>query len=84
MAKILYFGKLRDAAGRAGDDTELPENVTTAGELIAWIGAREPELGAMLSAPTVRVAVDREIAAGPDARVSGAGEIAFMPPMSGG
>jgi molybdopterin synthase sulfur carrier subunit len=84
MAKILYFGKLRDAAGRSGDDADLPGDVATISELIAWIGAREPELGAMLSAPTVRVAVDREIAAGPQARVSGAGEIAFMPPMSGG
>lgn len=84
MARILYFGKLRDAAGRASEDAALPDDVTTAGELIAWIGAREPELGKALSAPTVRVAIDREIAAGPHAAVRGAGEIAFMPPMSGG
>lgn len=84
MARILYFGKLRDAAGRVGDDAPLPETITTAGELIAWIGVREPELAAALSAPTVRVAIDREIAPGPNARVAGAGEIAFMPPMSGG
>jgi molybdopterin synthase sulfur carrier subunit len=84
MARILYFGKLRDAAGRVSDEAELPESVSTAGELIAWIGAREPELGKALSAPTVRVAIDQEIAAGPHAAIKGAGEIAFMPPMSGG
>ncbi len=84
MTRILYFGKLRDAAGRESEDAALPGSVTTAGEMIAWIGAREPELARALSQPTVRIVIDREIAPGPHARVEGAGEIAFMPPMSGG
>ncbi len=84
MTRILYFGKLRDAAGRASQDAAPPSDIATVGQLIAWIGADRPDLADALSQPSVRVAIDQEIAAGPDAPLAGAGEIAFMPPMSGG
>lgn len=83
MTRILFFGRLRDAAGASEMACELPASLRTVADVRAWIGARDPELGAVLGAPGVRIAVDQVFAAD-DAPASGAAEIAFMSPLSGG
>ncbi len=83
MTKILFMGRVRDAAGAGLEEVDLPPGIETVGDLRAWLSARSPELGKALSPSSVRVAVDLEVVA--DAHpVRGAREIAFLPPFSGG
>lgn len=79
---ILYFGKLADAAGRAEETVDLPASITDSEALRHWLDQRLGCDGA-LAAPTVRIAVNDEIVAGP-APVRDGDEVAFMPPVGGG
>ncbi|NWG71223.1 MAG: MoaD/ThiS family protein [Parvularculaceae bacterium] len=83
MVRILFFGRLRDAAGGPERVMPLPDGVATAADLIAFIAARETALGAALADPTIRIVTDNEVAPR-DAPLSGVAEIAFLPPASGG
>lgn len=65
-------------------DSALPENVATIADVRAWLRSGDPQLGAAISAPDIRVAVDQAFCRGDDQSVRGAREIAFMPPLSGG
>jgi len=82
MMRVLYFGKLADMVGCDEEMLDLPAGVETAGALRAWLdGARMCD-GALL-APSVRLAIDQEIAT--DAVcLAGGEEVAFLPPVSGG
>lgn len=79
--RVLFFGRLRDLAG-AGE-IAIAGTPADVGALRALIGAQNPQLGAALAEPSVRVAVDQSFAEG-DAPLLGAREVAFMPPLSGG
>lgn len=80
---VLLFGRLKDAFGAAS--IALPEGVGTAAELRVALAAAYPDLAAVLSAKTVRIAVNQELVADEAAvRISEADEIALLPPLSGG
>lgn len=81
MARILFFGRLRDIAGCATMD--LVECSANLAELRAVLARQNPILGEALNDASIRVAVDR-VMIGADASLEGAHEIAFMPPLSGG
>jgi sulfur-carrier protein len=81
MARILFFGRLRDLAGAGA--CEAPAGCATLVQLRAQLAAGNPALGEALAGPSVRAAIDRVIAPA-DASIVGAQEIAFMPPLSGG
>lgn len=81
MAKVLLFGRLQDIAGWRERGVE-PTPPTVAA-LLDQLAAEDAALGEALRQPSVRVAVDRQIAANATDLVD-AREIAFMPPMSGG
>ena len=77
---VLYFGVARDCAGRSSEEIELEEGITTE-ELWNVLTARHPELAACRDIS--RIAVDMNyIEAGE--RISGAREIAIIPPVAGG
>lgn len=81
MARILFFGALRDIAG---DARETPlSGAATVGQLRGQLCASDPLLATALSSHTVRAAVDQVIAV-ESTPVFEHSEIAFMPPMSGG
>lgn len=84
MTKLLFFGRLRDVAGCAAMVREIPGSVRTIADLRAWLRDDDPLLGAAVSGAEIRIAVDQAFATGEDQPVRGAGEIAFMPPLSGG
>ncbi|MBL8547836.1 MAG: MoaD/ThiS family protein [Hyphomonadaceae bacterium] len=84
MTRLLFFGRLRDVAGCSERLVDLPSNIGTVAELRAWIGEGDPNLGAALETRGVHVAVDQVICNRATEAVRGAGEIAFMPPLSGG
>jgi sulfur-carrier protein len=84
MTQLLFFGRLRDIAGCSTVSRKLPDSVLTVGDMRAWLSEEDPTLGAAISAPEIRIAVNQAFCTGEDQCVRGASEIAFMPPLSGG
>lgn len=82
MTRILYFGRLSDITGRTEEHLDLPSTIETTGELRTWLDLRFEADGALLE-PTVRIAVNNEIAFDAD-DLSNPDEIALMPPVGGG
>ena len=80
MVTILYFAWVRDAVGVAEERIELPEGVRTVADLSHWLAARYPIFA---DRDRLRVAVD-QVMARFDTDISGATEIAFFPPVTGG
>ncbi len=82
--KLVYFAWVRERIGRAEESLDLPAEVTTVAELMAWLAGRGEEYAHAFENPgIIRAAIDRTHAK-PDAAIAGAGEIAFFPPMTGG
>ncbi|MEA3011119.1 MAG: sulfur-carrier protein [Sphingomonadales bacterium] len=79
MARLLFFGRLRDSVGTEALTASLPDHVRDTGTLRAWLGSDHPEL----LDSSIRIAVNAELAPG-NPRVADDDEIAFLPPMSGG
>lgn len=81
---VLYFARLREALGRDRETVELPAEVTTVGELRAWlIGRGAPWAEAFTEIRRIRAAVAQQMAGDGTALAEGA-EIAFFPPVTGG
>ena len=83
MARILFFGKLADAAGGRSRDVQLEPDTQTIDDLVSVLSASEAALAAALTESSVRFIVN-EMIASRDAAISDADEIAFLPPVSGG
>jgi len=83
MARLLFFGKLADAAGAREREAPLPKGAMTVGALIGAIAKTDTMLGAMLRENSVRYIVNEKFQT-VDAPISDADEIAFLPPVSGG
>jgi molybdopterin synthase sulfur carrier subunit len=82
--KAVYFAWVRERIGIADETITPPSDVTTVADLIAWLSKRgENYAYAFENAPVIRAALDRTHAKH-DASISGACEIAFFPPMTGG
>lgn len=82
--KVLYFAWLRERIGKPEEDVEPPAEIGTVGELMAWLAGRGEEYAYAFENPRViRAAIDRSHVR-PDTKISGAREIAFFPPMTGG
>ena len=73
--KALYFAWVRERIGTAEEEIEPPASVATLGELMGWLAGRGENYAHAFENPAViRTAVG----------FSGAGEVAFFPPMTGG
>ena len=82
--KAVYFAWVRERIGKAEEEISPPAEVSTVGELIAWLSRRGEEYAyAFEKAAVIRAAIDRAHVKH-DARIEGAREIAFFPPMTGG
>jgi molybdopterin synthase sulfur carrier subunit len=82
--RLLYFAWVKEKAGIAAEDIDPPKSVTNIAELMAWLKARGPEFAnAFERAEVIRAAIDRSHVRH-DARIAGAREIAFFPPVTGG
>ena len=82
--RILYFARLREDMGMAGEIFELPDDTSDVNslraQLIARGGAWAKALG---SGRAVRVSVNMDLARG-DTPVKAGDEVAFFPPVTGG
>jgi molybdopterin synthase sulfur carrier subunit len=82
--KVLYFSWVRERIGKAEEELTLPSEVATIADLIAWLSRRGEEYAYAFEKPqAIRAAIDR-VHVKPDAAISGAREVAFFPPMTGG
>ena len=82
--RLLYFAWVKEKAGIAAEDIDPPKSVTTIAELMAWLKSRGPEFAnAFERAEVIRAAIDHSHVRH-DARIAGAREIAFFPPVTGG
>ena len=82
--RILYFARLREDMGIAGEMFELPNETcdvnSLRAQLVARGGASATALGA---AKAMRVSVNQDLARD-DTPVKAGDEVAFFPPVSGG
>jgi molybdopterin synthase sulfur carrier subunit len=82
--RVLYFAWVKEKAGIAAEDVDPPKSVTTIAELIDWLKARGPEFAdAFAKSEVIRAAIDRSHVRH-DAKIAGAREVAFSPPVTGG
>jgi sulfur-carrier protein len=82
--RLLYFAWVREKLGHAEESVALPPHIATVADLLAWQSTRGPEFAAVFTqAGIVRVAVD-QLHADAATTISGAREIAFFPPVTGG
>ena len=77
--KIIFLGRLADAAGDRERTLDLPPDITDTGSLRRWLSDEYP---ALLD-PSVRLIVN-DVLAARDQPVSANDEVAFFPPVSGG
>ena len=79
---VLYFSWVRERIGLPREDVET--SAATVAELVEELRAREDRYAAAFAdISALRVAVDQELTDF-DASLSGAREVAFFPPMTGG
>jgi sulfur-carrier protein len=82
--KVKYFAWVRERVGKAEETVEPPSSVRTVDDLIAWLSKRGEGYAYAFETPRViRAAIDHAHVK-PDTMISGAREIAFFPPMTGG
>lgn len=82
--RLRYFAWVRERIGRTEEEVDVPSGITDIAGLIGWLSARDEGYAAAFARPTViRAAIDHEHVAH-DTPLSGAREVAFFPPMTGG
>lgn len=81
---LRYFAWVRERIGKTEEVVDLPADLRTVGDVVAWLAGRGEEYAHAFENPkVVRAAIDRAHARS-DAGIAGAREIAFFPPMTGG
>lgn len=81
---LVYFAWVRERVGRGQETAELPADLATVADLVAWLKSRgEGYAAAFENEAVVRAAIDH-VHVKPNAPIAGAREIAFFPPMTGG
>ena len=80
----MYFAWVRERIGKAEEELDPPAHVETVADLVVWLRARDEGYASAFENPrVVRAALDRAHVK-PEAKIAGAREIAFFPPMTGG
>jgi len=80
QVRVLFFGVLRDLAGRSHDALTLPEGARLS-DLLAHYEAAVPRLKEFL--PAIALSINQEYAP-PGAALHDQDEVALLPPVSGG
>jgi molybdopterin synthase catalytic subunit len=78
--RVLFFGQLKDIAGKSNDSLDLPEGASVR-DLLEVCAVQFPGIKASL--PSLAVAVNQQYA-GPETKLNNGDEIALLPPVSGG
>lgn len=81
--QLLYFGRPRENLKLDSETAEVPDNVTTLAELLAWLRARGTNWEQELANNRVRCAINQEMA-DLSAKIHAGDEVALFSPISGG
>ena len=82
--RVRYFAWMKRTVGVAEEEVTPPVDVTTVGELVAWLRGRSAgHAEALAEGAAFGAAVDKRTATF-DVSIAGAGEVAFFPPFTGG
>jgi sulfur-carrier protein len=82
--QLKYFAWVRERVGRAEESVAVPPSILTIADLVVWLKHRGPEYDHAFDKPeVVRAAID-QVHVKRTALISGAREIAFFPPVTGG
>jgi sulfur-carrier protein len=82
--RLLYFAWVRERVGKPAEEVEPPPGVATVADLMDWLARRGEEYAhAFENRSVIRAAIDRAHVKA-DTAITGAREIAFFPPMTGG
>jgi sulfur-carrier protein len=80
----MYFAWVRERIGKPEEEIDPPAEVVTVAERMSWLATRGDEYAHAFENPKViRAAIDRNHVQ-PGSAITGAREIAFFPPMTGG
>lgn len=83
MIKVLYFARLRESLGSAGESLEVQDGLSIA-DLMALLAARgDPWQQEFDGCKPLRAALNQTLVAN-DALVRTGDEVAFFPPVTGG
>ncbi|MFZ2099134.1 MAG: molybdopterin converting factor subunit 1 [Oricola sp.] len=84
MTKLVYFAWVRERIGASEEEIDLPADVKTGADLLAWMKTRgENYETALAMEKAIRIAVDQEHV-DHDEPLGSPREIALFPPMTGG
>jgi molybdopterin synthase sulfur carrier subunit len=82
--KLRYFAWVRERIGKPEEEIDLPPGIATVADLMTWLTRRGEQYAYAFENPKViRAAIDRAHVRA-DTAISGAREVAFFPPMTGG
>ncbi|ODT49610.1 MoaD/ThiS family protein [Devosia sp. 63-57] len=82
--KILYFAWLRERLNRASDEVDPPPEVVTLADLVTWLRQNDEALDMAMENPAIfKLSIDAHIRPW-DTPITGAREVAILPPMTGG
>ena len=82
--KVKYFAWMKRTVGVAEEEVTPPADVRTVGDLVAWLRDRSGgHAEALAEGAAFGAAVDKRTAT-MDVVISGAREVAFFPPFTGG
>lgn len=82
--KLLYFARVREAVGLDTEERELPLDVETIGEFLAWLKQQGENYATALADPSsLRFALDQQMVR-EETPIEGASELAIFPPVTGG
>lgn len=82
--KLVYFAWVREKIGKADEVIDLPADVVTVDDLLAFLKTRGEAYDEALKFPeAIRVALNQEHAHHSE-KIAGASEIGIFPPMTGG
>ncbi|MGE0424897.1 MAG: molybdopterin converting factor subunit 1 [Reyranellaceae bacterium] len=82
--KVKYFAWLRQKVGLSEEEVSPPAEVATVQDLVTWLSRRSARhADAFAEAKVFGAAIDKKVATF-TAPISGASEVAFFPPFTGG
>ena len=82
--RILYFARFRQIIGRGADDIDVPADIQNVTTLIDFLKSRDERVAeAFADLRTLKVAINQTHTT-LNASLSGATEVAFFPPVTGG
>ena len=83
MLTIQYFASVRETLGKASEQIQLPDHVSTVAELTELLATRGDAWQLLQNSSQVLIAVNQSVA-DRSTRLLGSEEVAFFPPMTGG